>query len=213
RPKNIAANYMLLLRDPVFLPVAGASALIYAGLMAYLACSGFVFIDMLGVPVEYFGLIFLTSVFGYMGGSAVSARLTARLEPSALLLRGGLLATGAVTAMLVLHLLAPTSIASLILPMSFYAAALGLALPQAMAMAMEHFPKIAATNSSLFGFLQMGLSAVVTGAVGSVLVASPLPMIATMVTTQLLALFLIIYGKAQHKKYQPLRCSTEPESL
>ncbi|MDP5072093.1 MAG: Bcr/CflA family efflux MFS transporter, partial [Congregibacter sp.] len=51
RPKNIAANYMLLLRDPVFLPVAGASALIYAGLMAYLACSGFVFIDMLGVPV------------------------------------------------------------------------------------------------------------------------------------------------------------------
>lgn len=72
-------------------------------------------------------------------------------------------------------------------------------------MTMEHFPKIAATNSSLFGFLQMGLSAVITGAVGSVLISSPLPMIITMAVTQLLALLLIVYGKAQHRKYQPLR--------
>lgn len=208
---NIAANYVLLLRDPVFLPIAGASALVYAGLMAYLACSGFVFIDMLGVPVEYFGLIFLTSVCGYMGGSAISARLTMRLEPAELVLRGGCLATGAVLSMLALHLLAPASVFALILPMSFYAAALGLVLPQAMAMAMEHFPKIAATNSSLYGFLQMGLSAVITGAVGSVLVSSPLPMIITMAVTQVLALALIVYGRAQHKHYQPLRQSpTEP---
>lgn len=205
RPRNIAANYMLLLRDPVFLPIAGASALVYAGLMAYLACSGFVFINMLGVPVEYFGLIFLSSVFGYMGGSATSARLAAKLEPSQLLLSGGLLATAAVLLMLGLHLLAPQSVFALILPMSFYSAALGLVLPQAMAMAMEYFPKIAATNSSLFGFLQMGLSAVITGAVGSVLISSPLPMILTMTTTQLLAVLLIVYGKAQHRKYQPLQ--------
>jgi DHA1 family bicyclomycin/chloramphenicol resistance-like MFS transporter len=213
RPRNIAANYMLLLRDPVFLPIAGASALVYAGLMAYLACSGFVFINMLGVPVEYFGLIFLTSVFGYMGGSAVSARLASKLEPSQLILGGGLLATGAVLCMLVAHLLAPKSVFALILPMSFYSAALGLVLPQAMAMAMEHFPKIAGTNSSLFGFLQMGLSAVITGAVGSVLVSSPLPMIVTMAVTQIMALLLIVYGKAQHQKYQPFQNPpTDPKS-
>lgn len=213
RPGNIAANYLILLRDPVFLPIAAASALVYAGLMAYLACSGFVFIDMLGVPVEYFGLIFLSSVFGYMGGSAVSARLAARYATSELLLGGGLLATVSVLCMLSLHLLATTSILALIIPMSFYAAALGLVLPQAMAMAMEHFPKIAATNSSLFGFLQMGLSAVITGAVGSVLVSSPLPMIVTMAVTQMLALLLILYGRAQSKKHYPIHhLSTEPDA-
>jgi DHA1 family bicyclomycin/chloramphenicol resistance-like MFS transporter len=196
-PANIAANYLLLIRDPVFLPVACASALVYSGLMAYLASSGFVFITMLGVPVEFFGLIFLSSVFGYMGGSAVSARLAAKRPPATVLLGGGLLAAASTVIMLVWHLWLPTSILALIVPMSFYAAALGLVLPQAMAMAMEHFPHIAATNSSLFGFLQMGLSAVITAAVGGVLVTSPLPMILTMAAIQLLAVALIIWGRAK----------------
>jgi DHA1 family bicyclomycin/chloramphenicol resistance-like MFS transporter len=213
RPKNIAANYLLLLRDPVFLPIASASALVYSGLMTYLVCSGFVFIEMLGVPVEYFGLIFLTSVIGYMSGSALSARLTAELAPAQVLLGGSMLAAGASLAMLAMHLAAPTSVLALVLPMAFYAAALGLVLPQAMAMAMEHFPKIAATNSSLFGFLQMSLSAVITAAVGAVLVSSPLPMILTMVGTELLALGLIIYARAQHRRYAPVRqLQTEPET-
>lgn len=200
RPANIAANYLLLIRDPVFLPVACASALVYAGLMAYLASSGFVFITMLGVPVAYFGLIFLSSVFGYMGGSAVSARLAARHPPATVLLGGGLLAAASTVIMLIGHLLLPTSILALILPMAFYAAALGLVLPQAMAMAMEHFPQIAATNSSLFGFLQMGLSAVITAGVGGVLTESPLPMILTMTATQILAVLLILRGRAQQPR-------------
>jgi DHA1 family bicyclomycin/chloramphenicol resistance-like MFS transporter len=44
RPGQSPRNFTLLLRDPVFLPVACASALVYAGLTAYLASSGFVFI-------------------------------------------------------------------------------------------------------------------------------------------------------------------------
>ena len=117
-----------------------------------------------------------------------------------------MLAVGSGLLMLFLHLLAPRSVLALILPMCFYAMALGLLLPQAMAMAMEHFPDIAATNSSLFGFLQMGLSAVITAGVGAVLVSSPLPMIITMVLTELLALGLILYGRAQHRR----RLAQEP---
>jgi DHA1 family bicyclomycin/chloramphenicol resistance-like MFS transporter len=207
RPKNIAANYLLLLRDPVFLPIATASALVYSGLMTYLVCSGFVFIEMLGVPVEYFGLIFLTSVIGYMSGSALSARLAAGQPPARVVLGGGLVAAGSSLAMLIAHLAANDSVLALVLPMTFYAAALGLVMPQAMAMAMEHFPKIAATNSSLFGFLQMGLSALITAGVGAVLVSSPLPMILTMVATEVLALGLIVYARAQHHRYTALRPS------
>jgi DHA1 family bicyclomycin/chloramphenicol resistance-like MFS transporter len=78
---------------------------------------------------------------------------------------------------------------------------------------MEHFPKIAATNSSLFGFLQMGLSALITAGVGAVLVSSPLPMILTMVATEVLALGLIVYARAQHHRYATLRpLATEPDA-
>ena len=209
RPRAIAANYAQLLRDPVFLPVASASALVYSGLMAYLACSGFVFIDMLGVPTEYFGLIFLTSVAGYMGGSAFSARLAARRPPARVLFAGVRLALLSTLLMLALHSLWPPSVLALIVPMALYAAALGLTLPQAMAMAMENFPRIAATNSSLFGFLQMGLSALITALVGLVLVATPMPMIVTMLVIDCFALLLVIYARRRAPRQPPFDSVTE----
>lgn len=202
RPARIAGNFVLLLRDRQYLPVALASASVYSGLMAYLACSGFVFINMLGVPVEYFGLIFLSSVIGYMSGSGLSAKLAARQQPINVLFGGTSLALGATVSMLLLHLLSPSSVLAIVLPMTFYAAALGLVMPQAQALAMEHHPLIAATTSALFGFLQMALSAVITAGVGAVLDNSPLPMIATMTALTGTGLALIVLVRRQ-------RCGNE----
>ncbi len=210
RPKAIAANYLELLRDPLFLPVATASALVYSGLTAYLASSGFVFITMLGVPVEYFGLIFLTSVAGYMGGSALSARLAAHRPPAAVLFGGCALALLATLLMFLFHSLWPLSVLALVGPMALYAAALGLTLPHAMALAMEHFPHIAATNSALFGFLQMGLAALVTAIVGAVMVSTPMPMVVTMVLIEILALALVLV--AQRRQRQQAHNRPVPES-
>ena len=195
-PAAILRNYLLLLRDPIFLPVATASALVYAGLTVYLASSGFVFIDMLGVSVEFFGLIFLTSVIGYMAGSALSARLASRFSPAQVVLGGALLGVGASAAMLGLHQLAPGSILAIMLPMTFYAAALGLVMPNAMAMALEHHPFIAATTSSLFGFIQMGIAAALTGLVGAVMTTTPQPMIVAMLAATALTLALVLRARS-----------------
>ena len=83
-PLAIARNYAELIVHPFFLAVSICGALVYAGLLAYLTSSGFVFMDMLGVPLQWFGLIFLTSVIGYMAGSALSARLASHLPTHAL---------------------------------------------------------------------------------------------------------------------------------
>lgn len=202
RPRKIAENYLLLLRDPVFLPVAGASALVYSGLMAYLACSGFVFISMLGVPVEYFGLIFLTSVLGYISGSGLSAKLAVNYASATVMLGASILAVIAMLCMLILHMLAPTSVIAIILPVTFYAAAMGLFMPHAQVLAMQHHPQIAATTSALFGFLQMSLSALLTAGVGAVLTNSPLPMIVTMLLAVLLALGLVLAARSQQQLRQ-----------
>jgi DHA1 family bicyclomycin/chloramphenicol resistance-like MFS transporter len=208
-PAAIGHNYLLLLRDPVFLPVATGSALVYAGLTTYLASSGFVFIDMLGVPLEFFGLIFLTSVIGYMSGSALSARLAARFRPPQVLLGGALLGVGASASMLALHLLAPASVLAIVIPMTFYSASMGLVMPHAMAMAMEHHPLIAATTSSLFGFIQMGIAAALTGAVGTALTHTPQPMIVAMLAATALTLALVLRARAVVKQQTPAITETE----
>jgi DHA1 family bicyclomycin/chloramphenicol resistance-like MFS transporter len=195
-PLAIARNYLRLLRDPVFLPVAAASALVYSGLTVYLASSGFVFIDMLGVSVEFFGLIFLTTVIGYMSGSALSARLATQYRPPQVLLFGALLGVAASAGMLVLQLAAPTKLLPIVVPMAFYSASLGLVMPHAMALALEHHPLIAATTSALFGFFQMTLAAVITGVVGTVMKETPQPMIIAMLGATTVALLLVLRARA-----------------
>ena len=75
-PSSILRNYAQLLRDPLYLTVTLVGSLCYATMITYLASSSFVYIEMFGVPPQLYGLIFLTTVVGYMAGSAASARLS-----------------------------------------------------------------------------------------------------------------------------------------
>ncbi|HKK22222.1 MAG TPA: multidrug effflux MFS transporter [Pseudohaliea sp.] len=189
-PLAIARNYGELILHPFFLAVSIAGALVYAGLLAYLTSSGFVFIDMLGVPLPWFGLIFLTSVVGYMSGSALSARLASHHRSETVMLAGSVTALASTAFMFAGHRVLPHSVLALVLPMTFYALALGLVMPHAMAIALRPFAHIAGTASALLGFVQMGLAALVTAVVGQLLVDSPLPLILCMLGAAALGLVL-----------------------
>jgi len=189
-PISIARNYGQLLRSPMFITATFASGLVYAGLLAYLSSSSFVYIDMLGVPVEYFGFIFLSSVAGYMLGSGLSARLSRHYDSEQTVLVGAALAAAATGTMwLGTHLL-PRSIAVLLLPMMFYSTGMGLVLPNAMAVALRPFAHIAGTASALLGFIQMSLSALATALLGTYLKDTPVPMLNFMLLITLSALLL-----------------------
>ena len=179
-PRAMARNYGQLFRDPLYMSATFASSLVYAGLLAYLSSSSFIYMGMLGVPVQYFGFIFLTSVVGYMLGSAVSARLTRYYEPEQTVMLGAILVVLATGAMWLGGNVFPGSIAALLLPMVVYATGMGLVLPNAMAVALRPFPHIAGTASALLGFIQMSLSASATALVGALLQDTPEPMLVFM---------------------------------
>lgn len=189
-PLSIARNYELLFCSPVFITATFASGFIYAGLLAYLSSSSFVYIDMLGVPLEYFGLIFLTSVVGYMSGSAISARMSRNFDSELTVLVGALLTAAAAATMWLGSRLLPGSIWVLVLPMMVYATGMGLVLPNAMALALRPFPHIAGTASALLGFIQMSLSASATALVGTYLRDTPAPMLNFMFLITVFALIL-----------------------
>ncbi len=189
-PLSILRNYALLLADRSYLSVTVASALVYSGLLAYLSSSSFVYIDMLGVPMQYFGFIFLTTVAGYITGSGISARLASRWDSRKTMLVGSAICLATSTSMWAGNTLLPQSIWVLMLPMTFYAIGMGLVLPHAMAIAMAPFPHIAGTASALLGFIQMGLSALGAAMVGVLLKDTPQPMLLSMVCITALALLL-----------------------
>tara|TARA_B110000503_G_scaffold105513_1_gene157439 strand:+ start:33100 stop:34302 length:1203 start_codon:yes stop_codon:yes gene_type:complete len=191
-PLAIAGNFAELICSPMFITATFGSGFVYAGLLAYLSSSSFVYIDMLGVPAQYFGFIFLTSVAGYMAGSALSARMSLNYDSERTVLVGAVLAAVAAASMWVGTQLFPRSILVLLLPMMLYSTGMGLVLPNAMAVALRPFPHIAATASALMGFIQMALSASATALVGAYLVDTPAPMLNFMVLITFLALLLCV---------------------
>ena len=199
-PLSIASNYLLLIKDPFYLLVTVSSALTYAALLTYLSSSAFVYINMLSVPVEYFGFVFISGVVGYVIGSAVSARLASRFAPEQLSLIGTLLALAATLTMWLGSSLFPLSVAAYMIPMAFFSTALGLVLPNSMAVALRPFSQIAGTASALLGFIQMSISAISSALVGMWLTTSPQPMVLTMVIISAVALILnfIMYKRHQH---------------
>ncbi len=189
-PVNIARNYGTLLRHREFLETTVASALLYAGMVCFLSGASFVFIDMMGVPLEYFGALFLTTVAGYVGGSALSARLAIHRSSETVMWLGGLAATAGASLIFVGPMLWFHP-ASIVLPMALYVGGVGIALPHSMATALKPFAEMAGTASALFGFIQMGLSAAAGAIVGVLLDDSPLPMGAAILVCSLLSLALI----------------------
>jgi DHA1 family bicyclomycin/chloramphenicol resistance-like MFS transporter len=201
-PLSILVNYGTLLRSPMFLIATFASGFVYAGFLAYLASSSFVYIDMLGVPVEYFGLTFITSVLGYMAGSGLSARLTKSYTSEQMVLAGAALVAVAAGTVWIGAQRLPDSIAVMMIPMMFYCMGIGLMLPNAMAIALSPFPYIAGTASALLGFVQMSLSAFATAIVGNYLVDSPAPVLNFMLAISGLALLLsvVLFRVRTHPK-------------
>ena len=189
-PVSIARNYWQLMLDPHYLLVTIASALVYSSLLAYLSSSSFVYIDMLGVPVQYFGFIFLSTVVGYMSGSAISARISNRYASEQTMVVGAALCLLSAAIMWLGNTLLPTSVLVLMLPMTLYAIGMGLVLPHAMSIALAPFPHIAGTASSLLGFIQMSLSALSAAIVGQALSDSPRPMLVAMFLINLISLLL-----------------------
>jgi len=198
-PLKVAKNYAELIRDPFYLLVTISSALMYAGLLTYLSSSAFVYITVLGVPVQYFGLVFLAGVVGYAIGSAVSARLSSRFMPEQLSLLGTVVGLGSTLLMWLGTTVYPQSIAAYMIPMALFSTALGLVLPNSMAIALRPFPHIAGTASSLLGFIQMSISALSSAFVGTMLSTTPLPMVLTMVGTLTLSLVLNIIMYSRHR--------------
>lgn len=197
-PAVIARNYAELVKAPIFLVACFASSFTYAGLLAYLSSSSFVFITMLGVPVEWFGFIFLSSVLGYMAGSALSARLSHNHDPEWTTLFGAVISSGATGAVWLAHTAAPESVLAIVVPMALYSTGMGLVLPNAMASALKPFAHIAGTASALMGFIQMSLSAIATAAIGTLLRDSPVPMIQFMFVLTLISLALTIVLHRTH---------------
>jgi DHA1 family bicyclomycin/chloramphenicol resistance-like MFS transporter len=164
-PKVIVGNFRMLLGQRIFMGYTLTNSLAFSGLFAYLSGSSFVLIDFLGVSPFQYGLFFTLIVAGFFVGTLLSGRYSNRLGRERLVGLGSLTCALGGSVMLMLALSGMYSAWAVVGPHVLFMVGMGVLMPQSMTGALAPNPHCAGSASSLFGFLQMSIAAVIGSAV------------------------------------------------
>lgn len=154
-----------LLRDRVFVGLVLVAGLAFSALFAYIAGSPFVLQEQYGLSEQAFGLLFGAGAVALIGASQLNAYLMRRHEPRTLLLAAVTL--GLVASLLVLAAAALGGLVALLTALGLLLFSIGLAIPNAPALALSRHGEAAGTAASLLGAAQFGVGGLVSPLVGT----------------------------------------------
>lgn len=159
-------DYGRLFADRVYVGLIIVAGLSMAALIAYVSGSSFVFQDEYGMSQQQFAFVFAGGAVGLIGATQLNVRLLRRWTPQRIL--AGALVAG-VAAGAVLLALAATHAGGLLgvlLPLWTVLAMVGLAMPNAPALALSRHGEAAGTAAALLGAVQFGVGALAAPLVG-----------------------------------------------
>jgi DHA1 family bicyclomycin/chloramphenicol resistance-like MFS transporter len=165
-----------LLRDRRYMGYVLSGSLVFSGLLAYIAGSPFVFIELFHVPPERFGLYFGTNALGIIAASQVNRWLASRVDTRRIV---AAVLTAALIAGIVLVVNAGTGFggfAGILVPLFCFIACHGFVMPSTTALAMAPYGAVAGSASALLGTVQFVLGATAGALVGALGNGTALPL-------------------------------------
>ncbi len=166
QPGRIIKNFAILLVDRNYLGYLLALSFSYSALFAFISGSSFVLSTRFGLSPQVFGMCFGLVVAGYVSGSMLSGRLVRRYGGDHLLHVGGWIGAFAGAVMWGLERVGVHHLVAVLAPMFFVTLSIGLVMSNAVGRALAPYPKMAGAASSLMGFCQMSMAALVGTLVG-----------------------------------------------
>lgn len=201
--QGIVQGFGRLAGRPVFFAYALQTSFSLAVYYTFISAAPYIMVNILGRPPTEYGTYFLLLSFGYFIGNLVTARISARVGGDRMILAGAVIAAGFACVALFLALTLDWSPIVFFGPMTVLAFSFGLSAPNSHAGAMRVVPDASGTASSVVGFLQQALGAVVIQSIGFLLKDTPYPMLVFMLVGSVLSL-LCISAAIGYKRRQNL---------
>jgi DHA1 family bicyclomycin/chloramphenicol resistance-like MFS transporter len=199
RPRALWRNYRHVLGRPAFSYLAFLLGFNFCAFFLYIAAAPAFLVDRLGVSTWGFAWLFVPMIAGIMIGAFLSGRIAGRISPVRTIRIGyAVLAVACVINLAISYLLAP-QVALNVLPIFVYTIGSSLIMPSVTLLLLDLFPTMRGMTSSLQGFVQFALGAVVAGSI-SPLLASALTSLAwgmAAFTAASFTLWLIYYREAR----------------
>ncbi|MFB9951009.1 multidrug effflux MFS transporter [Rhizobium puerariae] len=169
--------YGTLLSDPYYLGLVLIASFGMSSYMIYVANSSFVLIEHYGLSPSFYSIVFSCNAVAFIGMSQLNGWLSRKIGFRKVI-RGAVL--GYATMMVLLALVTSLGIDRLDIMAAFLFGGygfLGMIIPTAAVLALEHHGRIAGTASAMMGTIQFVTSAVVVGVGGLFADGSSLPMV------------------------------------
>ena len=166
RAGPILGNFWEVLRERQFITFSLSGAFAFSGLLVYVAGSPIIFMEVFHVSGRTFSLIFAGLATGFIGSNQINVLLLRRFSSAQIFL--GALLIECPTALLFLAgayygwFGLGATLALLFICLS----SLGLAYPNAAALAMSPFERNIGSASAMLGFLQIGVSGLASATIG-----------------------------------------------
>lgn len=155
RLRHLAGDYLDLLRGRGYRALALTLAFTYGGMFAVVAGSSAVYMGLLGLDAQHYGLTFGAVISGLFAGALFTQRMILRLGPQRIVAIGVSLVLAGALASVAVHELAGLSVLGLSLPQVLVTLGGGMVLPASVAGAVIPNAHRAGLAAGFMGFAQM----------------------------------------------------------
>jgi DHA1 family bicyclomycin/chloramphenicol resistance-like MFS transporter len=195
RPGPILRNYALVLKEPQFITYSLAGAFAFSGALVYVASSSIVFMEVFHVSAQGFAGIFAGLSVGFIGSNQINVLLLRRFS-SEQIFRATLLVECPIALLLLVGTTAGwLGLGSTLVLLFFALSSLGLAYPNAAALAIVPFSRNIGSAAAMLGFLQIGISGLAAASIGIFDSHTMTPLALIMTTTSWLGFAILLIGK------------------
>ena len=195
RLRPILHNYATVLKEPQFTTYALAGAFAFSGLLVYVASSPIIFMEVFHVSPQQFGAIFAGLAVGFIGSNQINVLLLRKFT-SEQIFRATLLVECPVALLFLVGTMCGWFGLSGTLVLLFIAlSSLGLAFPNAAALALVPFDRNIGSAAAMLGFLQIGVSGVASASIGIFDSHTMLPVTLVLAATSWIGFGILLVGK------------------
>lgn len=149
-------NYWILLNHKGFMKYTLCVSFFYMAIYAFLTASPYVYIDVFGVPAEYFGYLFAFNIIGVMVLSAINRRIVNVIRLERLLRYATLFSAFCVIIVMALMVAGFVSLSLIIIGCFLFFSMNGIIAAVTNALALDKAGRIAGSGAALLGAMQYG---------------------------------------------------------
>lgn len=193
--KPIVKTFYGILKNRQFITCVLTGSFSFTTLFIYVAGAPVIFMDIFKLDTKHFSLIFTLLSCCFLASSQVNVWLLKRFQSVQIFQTALMLQIFISIVILVFTLSGITSLASTIVLFILVLSCIGSIMPNATALALAPFEQNIGSASALMGFLQLGISSIISSLIGLLNTKTMLPVALLLVLTTVTAGIILFAGR------------------